>query len=115
MQSSDVFSTLKRFDAYPKTLEDFRVKTFGGAAGEQISYGAPTGFVIIFITLWQHFRNQIIRLQFAWPLYLEFREAQSYHFWDIIEYFVYKSMGYSAKLLISRSQRGNLLLIMYAQ
>ena len=34
MQVSDVYSTLKRFDAYPKTLEDFRVKTFGGAAGK---------------------------------------------------------------------------------
>ena len=26
------FDRLKRFDAYPKTLEDFRVKTFSGAA-----------------------------------------------------------------------------------
>lgn len=25
---------LKRFDAFPKTLEDFRVKTCGGAFGE---------------------------------------------------------------------------------
>lgn len=25
---------LKRFDAFPKTLEDFRVKTCGGALGE---------------------------------------------------------------------------------
>ena len=33
MQSTDLFSTLKRFDAYPKTLEDFRVKTLGGGAG----------------------------------------------------------------------------------
>jgi len=33
MDSKDIFSTLKRFDAYPKTLEDFRIKTFGGAAG----------------------------------------------------------------------------------
>lgn len=34
MQTKDLVSTLKKFDAYPKTLEDFRVKTFGGAAGE---------------------------------------------------------------------------------
>lgn len=31
MQTTDLFSTLKRFDAYPKTLEDFRIKTFAGA------------------------------------------------------------------------------------
>lgn len=34
METKDLVSTLKRFDAYPKTLEDFRVKTFGGAAGK---------------------------------------------------------------------------------
>ena len=34
MQTKDLVSTLKKFDAYPKTLEDFRVKTFGGAAGK---------------------------------------------------------------------------------
>lgn len=28
----DLFSRLRRFDAYPKTLEDFREKTFSGAA-----------------------------------------------------------------------------------
>jgi hypothetical protein len=32
MAGSDFFGKLKQFDAYPKTLEDFRVKTFGGAA-----------------------------------------------------------------------------------
>lgn len=37
MQTKDLVSTLKRFDAYPKTLEDFRVKTFGGAAVTLIS------------------------------------------------------------------------------
>lgn len=29
----DLASKLKQFDAYPKTLEDFRVKTFAGALG----------------------------------------------------------------------------------
>ena len=38
MQTKDLVSTLKRFDAYPKTLEDFRVKTFGGAAGKLVNY-----------------------------------------------------------------------------
>ena len=37
METKDLVSTLKRFDAYPKTLEDFRVKTFGGAAGKFVS------------------------------------------------------------------------------
>ncbi|CAH3151072.1 hypothetical protein pdam_00002652 [Pocillopora damicornis] len=37
MQSKDIVSTLKKFDAYPKTLEDFRVKTFGGAAVTLVS------------------------------------------------------------------------------
>jgi hypothetical protein len=29
----DFFKKLKNFDAYPKTLEDFRVRTVSGAAG----------------------------------------------------------------------------------
>ena len=33
MQAEGFMNRLRRFDAYPKTLEDFRVKTFGGAAG----------------------------------------------------------------------------------
>lgn len=37
MQTKDLVSTLKKFDAYPKTLEDFRIKTFGGAAGTYVS------------------------------------------------------------------------------
>ena len=34
MDGSSLFEKLRRFDAYPKTLEDFRVKTYGGAVGE---------------------------------------------------------------------------------
>ena len=34
MQMRDVFDRLRQFDAYPKTLEDFRIKTFGGAIGK---------------------------------------------------------------------------------
>jgi hypothetical protein len=33
MQDEGFMNRLRRFDAYPKTLDDFRVKTFGGAAG----------------------------------------------------------------------------------
>lgn len=31
MNKQNVFEKLRQFDAYPKTLEDFRIKTFGGA------------------------------------------------------------------------------------
>ncbi|CAL1544931.1 unnamed protein product [Lymnaea stagnalis] len=37
MQAKGIFEKLKRFDAYPKTLEDFRVKTYGGATVTIIS------------------------------------------------------------------------------
>ncbi|XP_041360942.1 endoplasmic reticulum-Golgi intermediate compartment protein 3-like [Gigantopelta aegis] len=37
MQAKTVFERLRQFDAYPKTLEDFRVKTFGGAAVTVVS------------------------------------------------------------------------------
>jgi hypothetical protein len=35
MSSSDIFVRLRYLDAYPKTLEDFRIKTYGGATGKQ--------------------------------------------------------------------------------
>ena len=38
MQTTDILNTIKRFDAYPKTLEDFRVKTLGGGAGWLVIY-----------------------------------------------------------------------------
>ena len=34
METNSILNTIKRFDAYPKTLEDFRVKTLGGGAGQ---------------------------------------------------------------------------------
>ena len=34
MDQQTVFNRLRQFDAYPKTLEDFRVKTYSGAAGK---------------------------------------------------------------------------------
>ncbi|XP_033640918.1 endoplasmic reticulum-Golgi intermediate compartment protein 3-like [Asterias rubens] len=37
MDTKNVLSRLRQFDAYPKTLDDFRVKTFGGAAVTIIS------------------------------------------------------------------------------
>ena len=38
MQVKSVFSKLRIIDAYPKTLEDFRIKTYGGAFGKLIYY-----------------------------------------------------------------------------
>lgn len=38
MQTNDILNTIKRFDAYPKTLEDFRIKTLGGGAGRLITF-----------------------------------------------------------------------------
>jgi hypothetical protein len=35
MNYSNIFVRLRYLDAYPKTLEDFRIKTYGGAAGKQ--------------------------------------------------------------------------------
>ena len=37
MDPKDVWNRLRAFDAYPKTLEDLRIKTFGGAAVTVIS------------------------------------------------------------------------------
>ena len=34
MASVGILGKLKQFDAYPKTLEDFRIKTYGGAASK---------------------------------------------------------------------------------
>ena len=31
---ADFLGRLKQFDAYPKTLEDFRIKTYSGAGSE---------------------------------------------------------------------------------
>ena len=36
MQS--LFDHLKTFDAYPKTLDDFRIKTFSGGTGITLLY-----------------------------------------------------------------------------
>ena len=33
MAVKDILTRLRQLDAYPKTLEDFRIKTFSGATG----------------------------------------------------------------------------------
>lgn len=47
---SSIFNKLKHFDAYPKTLEDFRVKTLTGAC---ISVVCTIGIVLLFIMEWR--------------------------------------------------------------
>lgn len=37
MAAKDIVARLRQFDAYPKTLDDFRIKTFGGATGKHKS------------------------------------------------------------------------------
>ena len=37
MPVTDFYERLRQFDAYPKTLEDFRVKTYGGAIGKLLA------------------------------------------------------------------------------
>ncbi|KAJ8321787.1 hypothetical protein KUTeg_000258, partial [Tegillarca granosa] len=52
MQAKELLERLRQYDAYPKTLEDFRVKTYGGAAGKiDISIDSMTlvSSVIMFI------------------------------------------------------------------
>ena len=34
----NIFEKLRRFDAYPKTLEDVRIKTYGGAVGKNLFF-----------------------------------------------------------------------------
>ncbi|XP_035659537.1 endoplasmic reticulum-Golgi intermediate compartment protein 3-like [Branchiostoma floridae] len=52
MQTNEWAAKLRRFDAYPKTLDDFRVKTFGGAAVTIIS-----GFfmILLFVSELQYY------------------------------------------------------------
>jgi hypothetical protein len=46
----DLLNNLKNFDAYPKTLEDFRVRTYSGAAGKDaLFYDTSTRPVSSFV------------------------------------------------------------------
>lgn len=54
----DMFSRLRRFDAYPKTLEDFRIKTFSGAFGGYTAGHAPRG---------QWLRRLVADTRPSWP------------------------------------------------
>lgn len=42
-----IFGRLKQFDAYPKTLEDFRVKTFSGATSKRCQFLSLSYFILI--------------------------------------------------------------------
>jgi hypothetical protein len=43
--STSLFARLKKFDAYPKTADDFRVRTFSGATGMVVP-PEPTGVLL---------------------------------------------------------------------
>jgi hypothetical protein len=51
---TDILRKLRHFDAYPKTLEDFRVKTLSGAA---ITIVCFVGIVVLFTYEWLAFRE----------------------------------------------------------
>ena len=36
--NKEILNKLRQFDAYPKTLDDFRIKTFSGATGGASKY-----------------------------------------------------------------------------
>uniref|UniRef100_A0A8C6NVS3 Endoplasmic reticulum-Golgi intermediate compartment protein n=1 Tax=Nothobranchius furzeri TaxID=105023 RepID=A0A8C6NVS3_NOTFU len=55
----DTFNKLKQFDAYPKTLEDFRVKTWGGAAVTIIS---GVIMLILFVSELQYYLTKEVNL-----------------------------------------------------
>ena len=38
MATDSILGKLKQFDAYPKTLDDFRVKTYGGATSMNFTF-----------------------------------------------------------------------------
>ena len=52
-----MFSKLRKFDAYPKTLEDFRVKTFSGAA---VSIAAMIIMVLLFASELNSFLKAVV-------------------------------------------------------
>jgi len=49
---SDLAARLKQFDAYPRTLEDFRVKTFGGALVTGVSSAI---MLLLFVSEFQYY------------------------------------------------------------
>lgn len=66
------FRKLKYLDAYPKTLEDFRVKTFSGAA---ISITCVVLIVILFIFEWQAYLANEVNQE----LFVDIGRGQKFH------------------------------------
>ncbi|XP_046547379.1 endoplasmic reticulum-Golgi intermediate compartment protein 3-like [Haliotis rubra] len=58
MQSSSVLERLRQFDAYPKTLEDFRVKTFGGAA---VTLSSAVLMFILFVSEFNYYLTKEVQ------------------------------------------------------
>ena len=67
-----IFRKLKYLDAYPKTLEDFRVKTFSGAA---ISISCVVLIVILFVLEWRAYLTQEINQE----LFVDISRGQKFH------------------------------------
>ncbi|XP_071105582.1 endoplasmic reticulum-Golgi intermediate compartment protein 3-like [Haliotis cracherodii] len=58
MQSPSVLERLRQFDAYPKTLEDFRVKTFGGAA---VTLSSAVLMFILFVSEFNYYLTKEVQ------------------------------------------------------
>jgi hypothetical protein len=67
-----IFRKLKYLDAYPKTLEDFRVKTFSGAA---ISITCVFLIIVLFIFEWRAYLAQEINQE----LFVDISRGQKFH------------------------------------
>jgi hypothetical protein len=71
MSSNDIFVRLRYLDAYPKTLEDFRIKTYGGAAGKhdmlptQLFLNCRYFIGILYVKLRKPSRNAIMNYVFT--------------------------------------------------
>ena len=64
-----IFNRLRHFDAYPKTLEDFRVKTLAGAF---ISLFCTILIVILFLMEWQAY----ITIEIHQELFVDLSRSQ---------------------------------------
>jgi hypothetical protein len=56
--ASSLLGRLRQFDAYPKTLEDFRIKTYGGAA---ITIISGTLILILFLSELNYYLTTEVR------------------------------------------------------
>ncbi|CAG0880435.1 unnamed protein product, partial [Darwinula stevensoni] len=69
MKVGEVFESLRKFDAYPKTLEDFRIKTFGGGAVTLVSS-------ILMVLLFMAELNDYLKVEIKEDLFVDLSRGQ---------------------------------------